>query len=494
MMADPYARVDVWTLAADDPIITAYAAAVTAMQQKSASDANDPTGWIYQANIHGTVAQATVPQWDQCHHGTWYFLPWHRMYVYYFEQIVRAYVIANGGPATWALPYWNYDGGGDTNQLPTAFRDPGSSLYVADRAPGINTGFGLATGPNGVTSPANALNSSTFTGSSEFGGGITSVAVNWPGFWQQTGRLEQTPHNDVHNAIGGLMGDPATAAQDPIFWLHHANIDRLWWLWAQTHSDPSDTRWAVQTFLVNGMPAFFDARGNPAGSALTCASVQDTAGQLGYTYDDLTVPPLPVTTVKEAAMTWPSPWPQRPPTPAASGPAPDRQLVGATEQPIRLVGDTVTVPVAIDERVMASLRAGQSRAGQQHRAFLDIEDMDAQKNPRKVYGVYVNLPGQPTEADRQAHHAGNISLFGVERARNPRGDEHPHGLSSSMDITSLLDRLAAEGKWTDGSQLTVTFQPITLQAPPGQELPSEVADTSHPDLPITIGRVSVHYA
>ena len=30
-------------------------------------------------------------------------MPWHRMYVYYFEQVVRAYVIANGGPANWAL-------------------------------------------------------------------------------------------------------------------------------------------------------------------------------------------------------------------------------------------------------------------------------------------------------------------------------------------------------------------------------------------------------
>ena len=498
-MADPFVRVDVWTLTADDPIITAYAAAVTAMQQKPQSD---PTSWMYQANIHGLLAQTTIAQWDQCRHGSWYFLPWHRMYVYYFEQIVRAYVIANGGPATWALPYWNYDRGGDTNFLPPAFRDATSSLYVSQRAPGLNDGTtGLPTGPTGVTTPADALSQATFTGGSEFGGGVTSVAVNWPNFWNQTGRLEQTPHNDVHNTIGGLMGDPATAAQDPIFWLHHANIDRLWWLWVQTqpHADPTDASWTSQNFLINGLPGFFDAQGNPIplGSALTCATVEDTVAQLGYTYDALALTPAPVVApaVKEAAaVTWPAPWPQGPPTAAAVGPTPDRQLVGATDQPVTLVGNPVTVPVAIDDRVMASLQPGKSVAPQQHRAFLDIEDMDAERNPGKVYGVFVNLPAQPTQADLDAHHAGNISLFGVERARDPRGDEHPHGLSSSMDITGLLDRFAADGTWTDGTQLTVTFRPLTLQAAPGRQLPAAAADTSHPDLPITIGRISVHYA
>ena len=40
------------------------------------------------------------------------------------------------------------------------------------------------------------------------------------------------------------MGDPLTAAQDPIFWLHHANIDRLWNHWLQQgggRADPTDS-------------------------------------------------------------------------------------------------------------------------------------------------------------------------------------------------------------------------------------------------------------
>jgi len=53
------------------------------------------------------------------------------MFVYYFEQIVRTYMIANGGPSNWALPYWNYDGSGQSNTLPLAFRN--SSKLTAHR-------------------------------------------------------------------------------------------------------------------------------------------------------------------------------------------------------------------------------------------------------------------------------------------------------------------------------------------------------------------------
>ena len=35
----------------------------------------------------------------------------------------------------------------------------------------------------------------------------------------------------VHGSIGGNMGGFNTAGQDPIFWLHHCNIDRLWEEW-----------------------------------------------------------------------------------------------------------------------------------------------------------------------------------------------------------------------------------------------------------------------
>lgn len=43
-------------------------------------------------------------------------------------------------------------------------------------------------------------------------------------------------HNGIHGWVGGTMTSVATAAFDPIFWLHHCNIDRLWWKWQNEHT------------------------------------------------------------------------------------------------------------------------------------------------------------------------------------------------------------------------------------------------------------------
>jgi tyrosinase len=47
-------------------------------------------------------------------------------------------------------------------------------------------------------------------------------------------RLLEQVHNNVHLAVGGEMGT-STSPADPIFWLHHANVDRLWALWQRRH-------------------------------------------------------------------------------------------------------------------------------------------------------------------------------------------------------------------------------------------------------------------
>jgi hypothetical protein len=45
-------------------------------------------------------------------------------------------------------------------------------------------------------------------------------------------------HNRVHNYIGGTMG-PATSPNDPVFWLHHCYVDKLWADWQRTHQSYS---------------------------------------------------------------------------------------------------------------------------------------------------------------------------------------------------------------------------------------------------------------
>lgn len=69
----------------------------------------------------------------------------------------------------------------------------------------------------------------------------------------------ESPHNDIHLSIGGFdvpgqgnisaiadangdMGENDTAGLDPVFYFHHCNIDRVFWLWQQRngHTDNLD--------------------------------------------------------------------------------------------------------------------------------------------------------------------------------------------------------------------------------------------------------------
>src|SRR5439155_4225382 len=83
-------------------------------------------------------------------------------------------------------------------------------------------------------------------------------------FSNTTGALEQTQHNAIHNRVGATpgwwMADPDLAALDPIFWLHHSNIDRLWEVWLDC--DPLHQN-LTSAYWLTGVPfQFHDATGS----------------------------------------------------------------------------------------------------------------------------------------------------------------------------------------------------------------------------------------
>ena len=474
----PSLRRNIWTLPSSDTTVEEYAQAVAIMRGRPA---HDPTSWTYQAAMHGTHAHSVQPLWNGCQHGTWFFLAWHRMFIYYFEEIVRAAVVQAGGSADWSLPFWDYGAGGQQATLPVAFRSPtfnGSAnpLFESARAAGINQGLALSPA---VASATRALRSTRFVGLTQFGGDVTGVAQ----FSNSTGQVEGQPHNVVHDALGGnggLMADPDAAAADPIFWVHHANIDRLWFIWNSTprHGNTNDPRWTGQTF------SFFDAGGQRV--TKTPADVLDIVGQLGYTYE--VAPPARPAAAGGTAL---------PPTPedavtAAEPPDREPELVGASETPVRLVGGPASVSVQIDPQAHAAALAATG-ATTPERILLSVEDIDAEQNPGTVYGIYLNLPANASGEEAEGHHAGNVSFFGVERARNPRGDEHAHSLRVVNDITELTRSLAAQNEW-GGRHVEVTFRPLGLIPHDRPELahalPDDVTDT---DPPVTIGRVAIFY-
>ena len=207
-------REDVWTLSASDPwhpVLLWYARGVRSLQGRNGSDFDDPRSWRHLAEIHGTdVPRSQWPvgaRWDACEHGSWHFLPWHRVYLHHFERIVREEIAGLGGPRYWALPYWNYsdDTRPNVRQLPPAFRAatlPDNSpnpLLIAQRGPGINAG-GMIPRPSVDTKPAFDETAFTLRFGGGFGGRTAPAGTHRGGLG---GTLEDRPHGFVHVDVGG---------------------------------------------------------------------------------------------------------------------------------------------------------------------------------------------------------------------------------------------------------------------------------------------------
>jgi hypothetical protein len=240
--------------ASDAQRLESFKRGVQVMQQRSADNPSDPRGWRFQANVHETTdSPATGDEhllWGTCEHASSFFLPWHRGYLFFFEEILRE---ASGDPNL-VLPFWEWDGTlPQLRQLPAAFRDQTSVLYVAERSV-MNEGAEMQAQ---FINPASALNALSFwrVGASQ-GFGSNTFSSQLSG---SKGLLESPSHDAVHVLVGGdsgWMSSPQTAAQDPIFWIHHCNIDRLWAKWiasGQGRSNPTSTGWLNRSHtFING--------------------------------------------------------------------------------------------------------------------------------------------------------------------------------------------------------------------------------------------------
>ena len=88
-------------------------------------------------------------------------------------------------------------------------------------------------------------------------------------------------HGSVHVRTGGDMGGVPTAAYDPIFYLHHANIDRLWADWQTAHPGPLPA--AEAGFHLQPFP-------RPYSIAWQTGADVESTGALGYRYRRVLLP------------------------------------------------------------------------------------------------------------------------------------------------------------------------------------------------------------
>jgi hypothetical protein len=503
----------------DDKALASLRAGVQKMREL---DPKHPFSWTFQANVHwrplfpvyvyeqadaaedpgarlfrddpGFVPEPNV--FNQCPHGNWWFLPWHRAYLHFFERILRW---ASGNPAL-ALHYWNYC---DPRQreFPTAFREPKvqgqpNPLYLPDgvtfrdKAGGPQV-FPLRNGPlnRGQTELSasavarEALRVIPFTTSapSPAGQGFGSPRACDVTCACGAGAVENSPHNVIHDIIGGqsvtaggalrpgFMGDVPTAARDPIFWLHHANIDRLWESWLALkggRKNPEDPDWLDASF------SFFDVKdGRPELVKVTPRALLNTQ-ELGYRYADLETLPEPL--ASRAAPTAPGAVPSFVPLAATSPPGRSMPKPGEHPPPegahggIQLkntAATTVALPLeagVTPERFRAPAAVKAEEKGE---LVLSLEGIAFDRPPGVYYEVYLNLPTGEKATPESAHHVGSLSFFGLGHHHGDRG----HGaagapLNVRFAVPESLRKLIEEGK-VDPKDLKVTFTPETGTQP-----------------------------
>jgi polyphenol oxidase len=229
--------------------------AYAALRNLAQTDPSDPRGWLQQGDKHcWNCGGGLDGQSGEEIHGSWLFLPWHRAFLYFHERILGALINDN----SLRLAYWDWDNTANGG-VPPAWLTPNdpsqNSLFDAQRsaAPGDQLPDGLV-GQSIMDAIVNAPNFATFGGD----------AAN-------AGNLENGPHGAVHIWCGDTtlqsaqanMGLLDTAAQDPLFFAHHANIDRLWDAWVQsaaTHTNPTNASWLKHRFT------FWDEQSRSAGS------------------------------------------------------------------------------------------------------------------------------------------------------------------------------------------------------------------------------------
>ncbi|VXB87684.1 tyrosinase family protein [Massilia sp. 9I] len=439
-----------------------FLSAIAAMRANT--NQADRNSLRYWANVHV----------NYCPHGTPYFIAWHRGYLHFFERQLQ---ILSGDPLL-NIPYWDYY---SYATMPAEFTDPspGNPLYLQRMSANVR----------------NALSLSPFA---------PTVYNFQRGTWNAFEPKLENVHNPVHDLIGGIMATMQSPL-DPIFYLHHANVDRLTHAWALPDGkgiplsafpyspSNSDPYWAgmhvyatdlsldrfltlIPTWLGN------DYEGNSVPSALPpIASATQSA------------------TTRLAANTA-EPDQQRPPFRAIS-PSPGREisptrrsLGGAIE--LSLDEGSASIELSLSKRDASelaravTLRKNELRTRNPSKAGavkLVVDKpivSDAGSRGGYFYALYLNMPPSVgTPAVRTQTYVGTLGAFQIAAASH-------HGPASlEYDVSDLLAQQAI----TDFSGLSLSWVRVDGNNPPigrtiqvGEirtELSYEVEQAEPPPLP-----------
>jgi hypothetical protein len=337
------------------------------------------------------------------------FWGWHRMYLYYFERVIRWAAQDD----TLRLPYWDYTDPRNT-ALPAEFQKVDSILYDSKRDPTVNQGAPLD--PDSTNADA-ALKEPSY------------LAAEWG--------VEKGVHGNVHCETAvtcpiAYMGDVPVAANDPIFYHHHANIDRLWACWQNSHPPVGPAAWEDEKFSFPDETGTLKTR--PVGDFLSTAS-------LGYVYDNidkcLRVPAAHALRANIASQ-------------GAQKLEESLPVVVGSALAVTLTQSKTSVDIAVPRQMMLSM----SQPATQVSTRLVLRQITAQSPPGAVLKVYVEAKGKP----ERRKYVATISWFNAFGSHK----QGPDVQTLSYDVSDQLKELGVK---TETAGLTVTFEAATGRLP-----------------------------
>jgi len=454
--AAPPLRRSLKGLAWNDPIVATYRDAVGMMKNRPAGD---KFNWVVLSQIHGYDPD----NFHYCPHGDWYFLPWHRAYTAMYERIVRKLT----GNTGFAMPYWDWTA---DPLMPAVFLNPTlpngkpNWLCVTD-AGWTRTWPASKPMPPEIVGPAVLKKILAAKGYENFGTSRNPSQHDTNPSWVPAGGgaqgvLESTPHNNVHNNIGGWMPS-ASSPRDPIFFMHHANIDRIWALWNTTNTNSPDPLWTNMQFTNN----FVNADGTAWSPKVSDLYVPET---LGYTYGLKRALRLPgphfqaLTTKLNTLFAIP-----------AGAASPAVQTVSVANTATAVPGRPLEVAIAVPPAALAAVRrrpppprpgnltvmeslteAEGNAAGTRALAFL--RDVAITEPKTTMFRIFIDAPNVSENTPTTDPHY--VGTFGVLS----HGGHDGHGKLPSF-VVDLTEAIQKVGGGADG-KITLQLVPVTNEA------------------------------
>ena len=269
-----------------------------------------------------------------------------------------------------------------------------------------------------------------------FGGGQHDENASHPG------QLEGYAHDGIHGYIGKDNRNTVLAVRDPVFWAHHAMLDKLIATWQRAH--PGST----QCFDCSAI-AYKDA---------TLGNL--TVNQL-LSNDHLPVPgggTVAVVYLEKGAQPPPQAFalasPPRPPLVMAPAPSPVATL--APPHAMTMSPGPRPASASPPREIVAFVFRVPPVEG--NRFALRINDLAAPTDETYRIGVYLHpqsVTFAPTAAFAAKYRAGSITQFAYDMGALDRG--HPKTAQLTFDLTPAVRKfgLVAGENW----QLTLVFAP-----------------------------------